>query len=184
GMIRRTWQYDPSLEFWNVIVSIGAFIIALGLLVFMWNFYRSKRRGAVAGMDPWDARTLEWSIPNPSPAFNFAEVPVVHGLDEFWHQKYSEDKDGRPVRKDDADSTLTRLQEIGTHPPNPVHLPSPSYFPILMAAGLPLIAYGIIFHLSLFGKALIVVGALLSLAALIGWASEPLEEAHLEPGHA
>ncbi|MBA3360965.1 MAG: cytochrome c oxidase subunit I [Acidimicrobiia bacterium] len=184
GMIRRTWRYDPSLEFWNRIVSVGAFIIALGLLVFMWNFYRSKRRGPLAGMDPWDARTLEWSIPNPTPVFNFAEVPVVHGLDEFWHQKYGEDKDGRPVRKDDADSTLTRLQEIGTNPPNPVHLPSPSYFPILMAAGLPLIAYGIIFHLSLFGKALIVVGALLSLAALIGWGSEPLEEAHMEPAHA
>jgi cytochrome c oxidase subunit 1 len=162
---------------------VGAFIIALGLLVFMWNFYKSKRRGRIAGMDPWDARTLEWSIPNPTPAFNFAEVPVVHSLDEFWHQKYGEDKNGRAVRRDDAEATLNRLQEIGTNPPKPIHLPSPSYFPILMAAGLPMIAYGIIFHLSMFGKALIVLGALLSLAALIGWGSEPLEEAHQEAVH-
>ena len=55
-------------------------------------------------MDPWDARTLEWSIPNPTPHYNFAEVPMVHSLDEFWHQKYDEDDEGRPVRKDEADS--------------------------------------------------------------------------------
>ena len=178
GMIRRTWRYDPSLEFWNRIVSIGAFIIAIGLLVFIYNFRTSKRRGDIAGMDPWDARTLEWSIPNPTPAFNFAEVPIVHGLDEFWHQKYTEDKTGRPLRKPEADEQITRLQEIGTNPPEPVHLPNPSYFPIVMAAGLPLIAYGIIFHRGIGGKALIVLGMLVALAALIGWGSEPLEEAH------
>ncbi|HEY3428475.1 MAG TPA: cytochrome c oxidase subunit I, partial [Acidimicrobiia bacterium] len=169
GMIRRTWRYDPSLELWNRIVSAGAFIIAIGLLVFIFNFRTSKRRGEIAGMDPWDARTLEWSIPNPTPAFNFAEVPIVHGLDEFWHQKYTEDKNGRPTRKPEADEQITRLHEIGTNPPEPVHLPNPSYFPVVMAAGLPLIAYGIIFHRSLAGKALIVLGVLVSLAALIGW---------------
>ncbi|HKZ18806.1 MAG TPA: cytochrome c oxidase subunit I [Acidimicrobiia bacterium] len=178
GMIRRTWRYDPSLEAWNRIVSVGAFIIAIGLLVFIYNFRTSKRRGEIAGMDPWDARTLEWSIPNPTPAFNFAEVPIVHGLDEFWHQKYTEDKTGRPIRKPEADEQITRLEEIGLNPPEPVHLPNPSYFPVVMAAGLPLIAYGIIFHRSIAGKALIVLGVVIALAALIGWGSEPLEEAH------
>jgi cytochrome c oxidase subunit 1 len=178
GMIRRTWRYDPSLEAWNRIVSVGAFIIAIGLLVFIYNFRTSKRRGEIAGMDPWDARTLEWSIPNPTPAFNFAEVPIVHGLDEFWHQKYTEDKTGRPIRKAEADEQVGRLEEIGVNPPEPVHLPNPSYFPIVMAAGLPLIAYGIIFHRSIAGKALIVLGVVIALAALIGWGSEPLEEAH------
>jgi cytochrome c oxidase subunit 1 len=178
GMIRRTWRYDPSLEAWNRIVSVGAFIIAIGLLVFIYNFRTSKRRGEIAGMDPWDARTLEWSIPNPTPAFNFAEVPIVHGLDEFWHQKYTEDKTGRPLRKPEADEQVGRLEEIGVNPPEPVHLPNPSYFPIVMAAGLPLIAYGIIFHRSIAGKALIVLGVVIALAALIGWGSEPLEEAH------
>ncbi|HJU80514.1 MAG TPA: cytochrome c oxidase subunit I [Acidimicrobiia bacterium] len=178
GMIRRTWRYDPSLEAWNRIVSVGAFIIAIGLLVFIYNFRTSKRRGEIAGMDPWDARTLEWSIPNPTPAFNFAEVPIVHGLDEFWHQKYTEDKTGRPIRKPEADEQITRLEEIGLNPPEPVHLPNPSYFPVVMAMGLPLIAYGIIFHRSIAGKALIVLGVVIALAALIGWGSEPLEEAH------
>jgi cytochrome c oxidase subunit I len=182
GMIRRTWRYDPSLEFWNQVVSIGSYIIALGLLVFIFNFWNSKRRGAIAGMDPWDARTLEWSIPNPPPAHNFSVVPVVHSLDDFWHQKYGEDDEGRPVRKADADEKVAHLGDIGANPPTPIHLPNPSYFPILMAAGIPLIAYGIIFHLSAAGKALIVGGALISLIALIGWGSEPLEE-EAAPGH-
>lgn len=180
GMIRRTWHYDPSLVFWNQIVTLGAFIIALGLLVFMYNFWNSKRRGPVAGMDPWDARTLEWSIPNPTPHYNFAEPPVVHSLDAFWHEKYDEDKEGRPVRKSTAEETIAHLEEVGNNPSEPIHLPNPSYFPIIMAAGIPIIFYGVIFHVSMFGKALIVIGALLSLAALIGWGSEPLEEGHSE----
>lgn len=184
GMIRRTWRYDPSLEFWNRIVSIGAFIIAIGLLVFIYNFRHSKRHGENAGMDPWDARTLEWSIPNPPPAHNFTQVPRVHSLDEFWHRKYTEDKDGRPVRREEADQYIDHLHEIGTNPPVPIHLPNPSYFPIIVALGLPLIAYGIIFHTSMVGKALIAIGFLISLTALIGWGSEPLEEGHHEPAEA
>jgi cytochrome c oxidase subunit 1 len=182
-MIRRTWRYDPSLEFWNQIVSVGAFVIAIGLLVFIYNFRTSKRRGEIAGMDPWDARTLEWAIPNPTPAHNFSVVPTVHTLDDFWHQKYDEDEEGRPVRKEEADDHVAHLGEIGNHPPVPVHLPNPSYFPVVMAAGLPLIGYGIIFHTSALGKALIVVGVLISLVALIGWGAEPLEEPHSQsPG--
>jgi cytochrome c oxidase subunit I len=74
GMVRRTWKYAPEmgLEPWNMAVTIGAFIIALGVLVFMYNWTEPKRRGAV-GMDPWDARTIEWMTPNPTPEHNFAE---------------------------------------------------------------------------------------------------------------
>jgi len=184
GMIRRTWRYDPSLEFWNQIVSVGAFVIAIGLLVFIFNFRNSKRHGQIAGMDPWDARTLEWSIPNPPPPHNFSVVPTVHSLDAFWHEKYDEDKEGRPVRKAGADEHVAYLGEIGANPPAPVHLPNPSYFPIVMATGLPLIGYGIIFHTSAVGKALIVIGILVSLTALIGWGAEPLEEPHPSPAGA
>jgi len=135
-------------------------------------------------MDPWDARTLEWSIPNPTPVHNYSMVPTVHGLDDFWHQKYEEDEEGRPVRRPEADSLVADLEQEGNHPSRPVHLPNQTYFPFVMAAGLPLIGYGIILHTSAVGKALIVLGALLSLSALIGWAAEPLEEAHHSPAEA
>jgi cytochrome c oxidase subunit 1 len=74
GMVRRTWKYAPEagLETWNVAVTIGAFIIATSILFFMYNWYHSRRRGEMSGLDPWDARTLEWTIPNPTHEKNFA----------------------------------------------------------------------------------------------------------------
>jgi cytochrome c oxidase subunit 1 len=146
------------------------------VLVFMYNWYTSRRRGEESGIDPWDARTIEWTTPNPTPEYNFAVSPVVTRLDEFWHSKYDEDDEGRAVRKPEADELLERLEHEGLNPPEPIHLPNPSYFPIVMAAGIPLVFYGIIYHTTIWGKALIAVGAIISLAAVIGWAIEPLEE--------
>jgi cytochrome c oxidase subunit 1 len=180
GMVRRTWKYAPEtgLEPWNLAVTVGAFIIALSIAVFMYNWYRSKRRGALSGMDPWDARTIEWMTPSPTPEHNFTEPPVVAGLDHFWHLKYSQDEEGRPVRRPEADEVLRHLEEIGNNPPTPIHLPNPSYFPLVMASGIPMVFYGIIYHTAAWGKALMVVGVLVIVAALIGWGMEPLEEPH------
>ncbi|MFQ5967416.1 MAG: cytochrome c oxidase subunit I [Acidimicrobiia bacterium] len=185
GMVRRTWTYsaDLGLGFWNAIATVGAFLIALSVLIFMYNWVVSKRRGPATSADPWDARTLEWSIPSPPPEFNFARIPVVHSLDAFWHQKYDEDEEGRPVRRPDADALIARLEEEGRNPPEPIHLPAPSVFPIMTAIGVPLVFYGIIYHEQGWGKLLIVLGALLMLGSLLAWSMEPLEEPeeeHLE----
>jgi len=179
GMVRRTWKYAPEtgLEPWNVAVTVGAFLIALSLLVFMCNWYASRRRGEISGLDPWDARTLEWTTPNPTPEHNFGVAPSVSSLDDFWRLKYDEDSDGRAVRREGADALIAELERDGLSPPKPIHLPNPSYFPLVMAIGFPLIFYGIIYHTSAVGKALILVGAVISLAAGIGWAVEPSEEA-------
>ncbi len=157
-------------------MTIGAFIIALGMLVFMYNWWHSRRHGEPSGLDPWDARTIEWTIPNPTPEYNFAIPPVVTHLDHFWHMKYDQDEDGRAVRKFDADEIVERLEHDGLNPPAPIHLPSPSFFPFTMALGVPLVFYGIIYHTTAWGKALILVGAVVALASLIGWGMEPLEE--------
>ena len=181
-MVRRTWKYAPEtgLGPWNVAVTIGAFIIALSIAIFMYNWFHSRRHGQDSGLDPWDARTLEWMTPSPPPEYNFAEPPVVTRLDHFWHLKYDEDEEGRAVRRPDADQLIERLEHDGHHPKQAIHLPNPSYFPLVMALGPPLMFYGIIYHTTAWGKALIVVGALLALSALIGWAIEPLEEPHDE----
>jgi len=184
GMVRRTWKYAPEtgLEPWNIVVTIGAFIIAAGVAVFMYNWWRSRRHGEDSGLDPWDARTVEWTTPSPTPEYNFAVSPVISKLDHFWHLKYDQDDEGRAVRKEDADQVVAELQHVGLNPPEPIHLPNPSYFPLIMAAGFPLMFYGIIYHTTAWGKALIAIGAVISLAAVIGWAIEPVEEPHDEPG--
>lgn len=178
GMVRRTWRYAPETNLgpWNLASTVGAFIIALGVLVFMINWIVSKRRGALSGLDPWDARTIEWTIPNPTPEYNYAVPPVVRSLDEFWHMKYSEDSEGRPVRRPGADALIARLDEEGRNPAEPIHLPNPSYFPVIVAAGLPLIGYGVIFHTGIVGKILLGLGALVTLGGLIGWGMEPIED--------
>ncbi len=184
GMVRRTWKYAPEtgLEPWNIVVTIGAFIIAAGVSVFMYNWWHSRRHGEDSGLDPWDARTVEWTIPNPTPEYNFGVSPVISKLDHFWHLKYDQDDEGRAVRKDDADEMIAELEHVGLNPPEPIHLPNPSYFPLLMAAGFPLMFYGVIYHTTVWGKALIAIGAVISLASVIGWAIEPVEEPHDEPG--
>jgi cytochrome c oxidase subunit 1 len=178
GMVRRTWQYaaDMNLGPWNMVVTIGAFIIAGSILIFMWNWVVSKRRGTEAGIDPWDARTLEWTIPSPPPEYNFAEIPTVTSLDDFWHRKYAEDDEERAVRRDDADALVAELERKGNNPENPIHLPSPSYFPILIGISIMLVGYGIVYNAQAWGLALLLVGVLGAVTSFIGWAQEPGEE--------
>jgi len=174
GQVRRTWVYaeETNLGFWNLIVSIGAFIIALSILIFMANWIYSKRKGETAPFDPWDARTIEWTIPSPTPVWNFSKAPEVKALDDFWHAKYDEDEEGRAVRRDTADDLLIELEEEGLNPKEEIVLPNPSYFPFILASGLPFLGYAVIYKTI----ALALIGVTLLLIGSFGWATEPLEE--------
>jgi cytochrome c oxidase subunit I len=174
GMPRRTASYPAEMgwELWNLVSTIGAFIIAVSILVFMVNAVRSAATGARADADPWDARTLEWSIPSPPPHYNFAEVPRVHARDDLWHRKYSEDQTGRmvPVVAGAAGSAEASGPE-GHEGEHDIHMPSPSYFPLVASVGIVAIGYGLIFH-----WAVAAFGALVTMAGLFGWSMEPVAE--------
>ncbi len=171
GMPRRIQTYPSGLgwDFWNMLATAGAFVIAASVLVFMYNVIISLRHGEVAGNDPWDARTLEWSIPSPPPEHNFDVVPVVHSIDDWWHRKYAEGPDGRPVPvpAGAAVATADAHGDAG----HAIHMPSPSYFPLIAATGLPVIAFGLIYSF-----ALIPVGVIILAVGLFGWALEPASE--------
>jgi cytochrome c oxidase subunit 1 len=170
GMIRRTFTYPESLglTFWNEVATYGSFMIALGVLIFVVSAVASFRHAKDAAADPWDGRTIEWSIPSPPPAHNFDEIPTVHALDDFWHRKYAEDKRGTLVPVQAGGSEAAREQHGGGHG---IHLPGPSYFPLVAALGFPLIGYGIMFHWWM-----AFVGAAVLLAGVFGWALEPSAE--------
>jgi cytochrome c oxidase subunit 1 len=178
GMSRRiqTYRSGYGFDFWNMVSSVGAFIIALGMLVGLYNIVRSYRRRhllAAPGPDPWDARSLEWSVPSPVPAHNFDDDPVITKLDDWWHRKYQEDEHGLVV----SVGTPEELAMPGD--PSRSHLPAPSYWPIVLAFGLPVIAYGLIFNM-----ALCAVGGAIVLAGFVGWAMEPTDDEDLPPhGH-
>jgi cytochrome c oxidase subunit 1 len=95
GMPRRIYTYEPGRgwEIWNLIVTIGAFFQAVGILVFVVNLLWSLRKGEPAGNDPWDAWTLEWSTSSPPPDYDFARTPVVRSRRPLWDLKHPEDPD-------------------------------------------------------------------------------------------
>jgi len=97
GMPRRIYTYEPRPGWGtlNLIVTIGAFIQGVAILVFVANLIYSYFRGAKAGNDPWDAWTLEWSVSSPPPAYNFASIPVVESRRPLWDLKHPEDPDSR-----------------------------------------------------------------------------------------
>jgi cytochrome c oxidase subunit I len=95
GMPRRIYTYEPGRgwEIWNLIVSIGAVVQGIAILIFVFNLLWSIFRGEPAGNDPWDAWTLEWSTSSPPPDYNFATIPVVESRRPLWDLKHPEDPD-------------------------------------------------------------------------------------------
>ncbi len=83
GMPRRIYEYQDIGDWgiWNLISTIGSFILALGVLVTAFNVVRSLRHGAKAGPDPWRGNTLEWFTTSPPPANNFDVVPRVRSVE-------------------------------------------------------------------------------------------------------
>ena len=165
-----------NLAFWNRVASTGSFILATGILFFLINVVYTAKRGAVAPADPWDARSLEWMTASPPKEHNFDAIPVVHSLDEFFHRKYEEDEATGEIHQVATydDVMLAEQARADKH----FHMPSPSYWPIILAIGLPIIAYGIIFN-----RLLAVFGALVVMLGMFGWALEPsvADESDFDP---
>ncbi|HEY1895870.1 MAG TPA: cytochrome c oxidase subunit I [Terracidiphilus sp.] len=95
GMPRQIYTYEADRGWGtlNMIVSAGGFIQAIAVLIFVYNMVHSYFRGETAGADPWDAWTLEWSVPSPPPVYNFASDPVVSSRRPLWDLKHPEDQD-------------------------------------------------------------------------------------------
>jgi cytochrome c oxidase subunit I len=195
GMPRRTYRYQANMgwDTQNMLATIGGFVIALAVLIFLVNIVYAARRGEPAGPDPWDGRSLEWSTSSPPPEYNFAEVPVVEARDDWWHRKYTEDSEGRLVRlpsggADEEPGGGGVALATGDRPPatpdsnghggdgHGIHMPSPSFYPLVVAAGLPFLGYAAVFT----NPWLAVPGALLVLFGVYAWGIEP----PTEPEHA
>jgi len=164
GMPRRVFTYSPQLGVTtlNEISTAGSFVLSFSILMFMWNFATSLRHGAMAGDDPWDGDSLEWATSSPPPEYNFAAIPPVRGREAFWLLKYPPDAAGHlsPVRQPWAPAP----EEI----PAAIHMPRPSWWPLIVAVGLFMLLSGLIFT-----RAESAVGLLIMIVGIAGWSMEP-----------
>jgi cytochrome c oxidase subunit I len=92
GMPRRVADYRDihNLSLTNLLSTIGAFTIAVGTLVFLWNVWVSSRRPVLAGNDPWEGQTLEWWTTSPPPRHNFDSLPKVKSYSPLYDRRMGE----------------------------------------------------------------------------------------------
>ncbi|MCG8470091.1 MAG: cbb3-type cytochrome c oxidase subunit I, partial [Gemmatimonadetes bacterium] len=168
GMPRRTFTYAAGLglDLFNLISTIGAFIFTISFVPLVMNLWRAWRTGEEAGPNPWDAPTLEWTVASPPPHYNFAVIPTVDRRDPLWHPHIEAGLGW--AGEVEPGGAIPRLQP--DVPPEPVHMPDPSYWPLVMAIGMLLMTIG-----GLGSLVVVLVGLAITLVGPFGWAFEPPE---------
>ena len=167
GMPRRIQTYPAGigLETVNMVSTIGSWIMGVGLILILINVIQGFRAPKNAGNDPWDGRTLEWSIPSPPPYYNFAVQPVVNSLDAHWASKYPETMHVTP-----PDPAEGRKYDAGG-----VHIPGQSWYPMVAALAITIGCYGLMYD----NLVLAVISGLSFIACIFGWAFEGVGGHHL-----
>ena len=154
GMPRRIYTYDADLgwDTWNFVATIGSYTIVVGVALFIVNVFITFRKPATAGDDPWGGATLEWATTSPPPEHNFDVVPVVRDRDPLWYNR---------------DHNIP-MPEKPAH--LHIHMPPPSYFPLVLGIGILLIGVG-----ALSSLAITALGVVVIYYAVWGWALEPTD---------
>jgi heme/copper-type cytochrome/quinol oxidase subunit 1 len=170
GMPRRVYTYADNMG-WNtlnLITSIGSFVFAIGVLLLFVNVMRGLKSGARAGANPWDAPTLEWSVPSPPPAYNFAVIPTVTSLHPLWDARLNPSATASSL---DRGMLLEQGKEtIGTTsldatPDMLLEMPGDTLAPFWVAIG----ATGTIVGLLLKNWSLVSVGVAITALAVLAW---------------
>ncbi|WP_051322233.1 cbb3-type cytochrome c oxidase subunit I [Alicyclobacillus contaminans] len=134
GMTRRIYTYPSGLGWTvpNFISTIGAYLMGIGFVFMVWQIIYSIKYGErdLTG-DPWDGRTLEWSLPSPAPHYNFATIPTIQGRDAWWLAKQGE------LSKADF---LPAKDEL-----KPIHMPKNSGRPFILSLWFFVLGLGLTF---------------------------------------
>jgi len=184
GMPRRVYTYN-DYGGWgalNMVTSIGSFIFAIGVLMFFVNVVRSLKTGAVAGKNPWDAPTLEWSVPSPPPPYNFAVIPTVASRHPLWEDRLGEDgvvsSLERGMLLDKGKETIATTG-LDASPEMVLEMPEDSSAPALLAGGLSVLFVGLLLKV----WPAVGLGAAIVAVAIIAWMWPRRQLREREPAH-
>jgi cytochrome c oxidase subunit 1/cytochrome c oxidase subunit I+III len=170
GQPRRTYTYQSGLgwDVWNLLETIGAFLLALGILVTIVAWVQSLRRGARAEANPWGAETLEWSITSPPPEYNFETIPTVRSREPLWDQPelqrgFQRPEEGAFLLAGGHETLVTSM--LDATPQAIVQMPHETPSPFLLTASLMVVFFGLLIS----SIAVAVVGGAASVLSLFGW---------------
>lgn len=151
GMPRRIYTYGDHLG-WstaNLVISIGAFVFAAGLLLFLINVFRSFNHGAPAGANPWGAASLEWSTSSPPPVYNFAVIPIVASRYPLWEDMMDEGPErssvGTGMLLDQGRETVGSTV-LDAEPDVILRMPGDSYLPFLLSVAVTAVFVSLLLH--------------------------------------
>ena len=171
GMTRRIYTYPAEMGWGaeNLIATFGAFIIAMGGLLFIINAVRSLRTGAHADSNPWEGGTLEWAADSPPESYTFAYPPTVAERYPMWADE-AERGIVVGMRNDRREVLVTRLMDAEPH--HRIVLPDSSIWPFLTAVGLTIGLIGSVASFNWY-----YVASILGMVGLISWfwPRQPLE---------
>jgi cytochrome c oxidase subunit 1/cytochrome c oxidase subunit I+III len=151
GMPRRVYTYPAGMG-WddlNLVTTIGAFLFAIGVGLFLINILVSRRRGAPAGDNPWDAPTLEWSVPSPPPSNNFAVIPLVASRHPLWEDRLQESPERSSLDRGfllDHGREILATTVLDAEPDLILKMPGDSYAPFVLAVALGVLFAGLLGH--------------------------------------
>jgi len=174
GMPRRLYTYAAGMgwETANLISTIGAFVLAGGFLVSVWNAWWSASHGAVAGKNPWNADGLEWSTESPPAAYGSLHIPTVVTRNPLWDE-HQEEHDPHGERILDHARLTISTSWLDARPVALAKMPEDTIAPLILGLTLSAFFAGALFKLLW----LVVAGALASLAATAYWL-KPEKEKH------
>lgn len=174
GMVRRVYTYRPDmgLEPYNLLSTLGSYLVGASFVIFVYNMLRSARNGTPAKADPWKADTLEWLPPTPMPDYGFRKLPVVHGRHPLWEQPAEKLVDPRTEKLLEVlqHYPLNYRTQLGTttidaRPEEVFRVSGPSIYPLWASIAIAVMTLFLVF--SQYALAAVAFGA--TLLSLVGW---------------